>query len=168
MASGDVRRLVEELAASLEELRRVGESFAEARERLKALSMQGLPFRLPAFPEVALTYNVDIELPEELGLLREGLPRRVKRVTVEVREEKRGVRAVIEVEGEGGWRLVGLSAFDMLGDFYAAAVLWDLLRQHGVDFLADLKRVVEERVEALKRMIERLNQLAALLQVALA
>ncbi|MEM3943654.1 MAG: hypothetical protein QXJ59_06190 [Thermofilaceae archaeon] len=167
MASGDVRRLVEELAASLEELRRVGESFAEARERLKALSMQGLPFRLPPLPEVTLTYDVDVVLPEELELLG-GLPRRVKRVTVRVREEMGEVRVAVELEGEGEWRLATLLAFYWLGDFYAVAVLWDLLRRQGIDFLADLKRVVEERVEALKRMIERLNQLAALLQVALA
>ncbi|MEM2187548.1 MAG: hypothetical protein QXT37_11265 [Thermofilaceae archaeon] len=167
MASGDVRRLVEELGVSLEELRRAGESFAEARERLRALLMQRLPFRLPPLPEVTLTYNVDVELPEELDLLG-GFPRRVKRVTVRVREEMGEVRVAIELEGEGEWRLADLLAFYWLGDFYAAAVLWDLLKRHGVDFLADLKRVVEERVEALRRMIERLNQLAALLQVALA
>ena len=143
----------------MEELKETLETIMAARARLEVLREVMVTYNLSVPSGVRLTYNVDVELPEELDLLHP-LPRRVKRVTVLL---ERGLELLLEGEDGREWTLRSTT----LGDLYAIAAVWDLLRQRGIDFLADLLKEVERMVEEMKLLRERFKRVAGLLQVVL-
>ncbi|MEM3943644.1 MAG: hypothetical protein QXJ59_06140 [Thermofilaceae archaeon] len=71
----------------------------------------------------------------------------------------------LELRGERG---VGELSSLRLKERVAIFLLWDLLRRRGIDFLADLRRRLEERREKLERFYSTLSELDLLLGVALA
>ncbi|MEM3943650.1 MAG: hypothetical protein QXJ59_06170 [Thermofilaceae archaeon] len=167
MVEGLLRDFVAALGRFERELNEVGFLFGE----LKARADERVWLFLPRVP-VRVEYAVDLELPEELALLAcpfleavESFPRRARRVAVgiDVREK---VGLYVAVEGEDG--TVHQLDPETLGGLAATILLWDLLRRHGVDFLADLRRELEGRREKLLRLKTQLEQLGALLGVATA
>ena len=143
----------------MEELKETLETIMAARARLEVLREVMVTYNLSVPSGVRLTYDVDVELPEELDLLHP-LPRRVKRVTVLL---ERGLELLLEGEDGREWTLRSTT----LGDLYAIAAVWDLLRQRGIDFLSDLLKEVERMVEEMKLLRERFKRVAGLLQVVL-
>jgi len=143
----------------MEELKETLETIMAARARLEVLREVMVTYNLSVPSGVRLTYDVDVELPEELDLLHP-LPRRVKRVTVLL---ERGLELLLEGEDGREWTLRSTT----LGDLYAIAAVWDLLRQRGIDFLSDLLKEVEKMVEEMKLLRERFKRVAGLLQVVL-
>ncbi|MEM1523707.1 MAG: hypothetical protein QXU69_11780 [Thermofilaceae archaeon] len=143
----------------MEELKETLATIMAARARLEVLREVMVTYNLSVPSGVRLTYDVDVELPEELDLLHP-LPRRVKRVTVLL---ERGLELLLEGEDGREWTLRSTT----LGDLYAIAAVWDLLRQRGIDFLSDLLKEVERMVEEMKLLRERFKRVAGLLQVVL-
>ncbi|MEM3943646.1 MAG: hypothetical protein QXJ59_06150 [Thermofilaceae archaeon] len=143
----------------MEQLRETLATIRAARARLEVLRKVMVTYNLSVPSGVRLTYDVDVELPEELDLLHP-LPRRVKRVTVLL---ERGLELLLEGEDGREWTLRSTT----LGDLYAIAAVWDLLRRRGIDFLADLLKEVERMVEEMRLLGERFKRVAGLLQVVL-
>ncbi|MEM1910028.1 MAG: hypothetical protein QXT79_11685 [Thermofilaceae archaeon] len=144
----------------MEELRETLATIRAARARLEVLRKVMVTYNLSVPLGVRLTYDVDVELPEEVAVLYEHAPRRVKRVTVLL---ERGLELLLEGEDGREWTLRSTT----LGDLYAIAAVWDLLRRQGIDFLADLLKEVERMVEEMRLLGERFKRVAGLLQVVL-
>ena len=92
-------------------------------------------------------------------LAGERMPRRVEVVAASL------FPLTLELRGERG---VGELSSLRLRERVAIFLLWDLLRRRGIDFLADLRKRLEERRERLERFYSALNELDLLLGVALA
>lgn len=114
-----------------------------------------------------LEYNVDIELPELFSLITGYDVSKVREVVVDL------VTVKGEEGGAGALRVYLGDAPLPLDQHYLSGLvgiiaLWQLLKQHGIDFLADLERKLRERREGKLQACAKLEKLKALLGVVLA
>jgi len=146
----------------------VARALLDGRECVRVDKDRGdIVFPLPAGVSVRLEYNVGIELPELFSLITGYDVSKVREVVgdlVTVRRDEGGAGALRVYLDDAPLPLDQQYLSGLVG----IIALWQLLKQHGIDFLADLERELRERREGKLQACAKLDRLKALLGVVLA
>lgn len=171
---GMERKEMKAFLAAMKELEEAAPEWViNSLHAFEQLLKENVWIQLPPIP-IKIDYEVNVELPEELVMLIGGgfedvedFPRQARfiRVGIEVNDEKGSVLfVVIKETGDDDYGFSYVLESNNLGELAAIFLLWCLLKRQGVDFLADLRRKIEERREKILGLLSKLEELEVLLK----